>query len=180
MNIVDIVLVIPLIWFGYKGFKKGFVIEIFSLLALFAGIYAAIHFSNFASDFLSNNIKIRSEYLPVASFGLTFIGAVIGVHFLGKLVTKVIKMAALGLVNKLLGAVFSIVKILLIYGVLLNFVNTWNQKLDFIPEETIDESMLYVPIMSFTETVLPAIKESKYYDQFEEWKEEREKKSEKD
>lgn len=177
MNIIDIILLIPLIWFAYKGFKKGFIIEVFSLLALFAGIYAAIHFSDFASDLLSENIKIKSEYLPVISFGVTFVGVVIGVHYLGKLITKVVKMAALGLVNKLFGAVFSVLKLLLVYGVLLNFVNTTNQKIEFIPQATIDESLLYLPVMEITETILPAIKESKYYEQFEEWREEKKKSS---
>ncbi len=175
MNIIDIVLFIPLVWYGYKGYKKGFVVEIFTLLALFAGIYAAIHFSDIASGFLNETVKIKSEYLPVAAFGLTFVAVVIGVHFLGKMLTKVIKMAALGLVNKLFGAVFSIAKVLLIYGVLLNFINTWNQKLEFIPQDTIAKSILYQPVMDFTEKILPAIKESKYYEQFETWRKQKNK-----
>lgn len=173
MNIIDIILLVPLVWFGYKGFKKGFVIEVFGLLALFAGIYAAIYFSDFASNFLINNVKIKSEYLPVASFGLTFIVVVIGVHFLGKMITRVVKMAALGPVNKIFGAVFSIVRLLLIYGVALNFINTTNQKFDFIPQEHLEESVLYEPVMEATEVILPAIKDSKYYEQFLKWKQER-------
>jgi len=38
MNYFDIMIAIPLIWGIYKGFKKGFIIEIASFIALGLGI----------------------------------------------------------------------------------------------------------------------------------------------
>ena len=47
MNYIDIILAIPLVWAVYRGFTKGFIIEIASLIAMVLGVYGAIHFSYF-------------------------------------------------------------------------------------------------------------------------------------
>ena len=46
MEIIDLIILIPLIYGGWKGFKKGFVMELFTILALLVGLYAAFHFSD--------------------------------------------------------------------------------------------------------------------------------------
>ena len=45
MNFLDILILIPILYGAYKGFKHGFVIELFTLLAILVGIYVGIHFS---------------------------------------------------------------------------------------------------------------------------------------
>ena len=63
MNFIDIILIIPIIWFIYKGFKKGFIIEIASLIALFLGIYVAIHFSGNITSFIDDNsVEVKTHY----------------------------------------------------------------------------------------------------------------------
>ena len=100
MNTIDIIILIPLLWAAYSGFKKGLIIEIATLLALAGGIYAGVHFSNYASGYLVE--KIDSKMLPLASFGATFLVVVILIFALGKLLEKVVNMVALKLVNKVL------------------------------------------------------------------------------
>lgn len=175
MNLIDLIIIIPIAWFAYRGFKKGLILEVFSLLSFFAGIYSAIHFSDFASNLLSENFKIKSEYLPLISFALTFLAVVILINLLGRLITKLVNAVALSSVNKIVGAAFSVLKIALVLGVVLGFINTANEKFQFMSEETKESSLLYHPLIKTTETVLPAIKESKYYEQFEKWREERKK-----
>ena len=47
MNFIDVLILIPVIYAAWKGFKHGLIIEVFTLLALVVGIYAGIHFSDF-------------------------------------------------------------------------------------------------------------------------------------
>jgi len=101
MNIIDIVLLIVFAWFAYQGFKKGFVIELASLVALILGIYAAIYFSSYAEYFLVNSLNMDNDYIPVTSFVITFIVVVIVVYALGRILEKLINMVALGFLNKL-------------------------------------------------------------------------------
>ena len=45
MNYFDIIFVIPLLWGAYKGFSKGFVLEIASFVALGLGVWGGLKFS---------------------------------------------------------------------------------------------------------------------------------------
>ncbi len=56
MNWLDIVLAIPLLWFTYKGFRNGLIIELASLAALILGIFIALHFSFYAEDYLRRKL----------------------------------------------------------------------------------------------------------------------------
>ena len=56
MNYVDIILAAPLLLGAFKGFKKGLIIELISLIALAVGIWGAVHFSDFAVQLLAENI----------------------------------------------------------------------------------------------------------------------------
>ena len=71
MNSLDYILFIPLLYGFYRGFTKGLIIELASLLALTLGIYGALHFSSFTFEFLSHYVEIKTVYLQLASYGLT-------------------------------------------------------------------------------------------------------------
>ena len=62
MNWLDIVLAIPLLWFLYRGFRNGLIIELASLAALILGIYAALHFSFYVQEYLEKNFEI-AQYI---------------------------------------------------------------------------------------------------------------------
>ena len=95
MNVLDLILIIPIAYAAYKGFSKGFVYEIFSLLALGLGIYGCLEFSEFASDYLAKYVDQDKDWFPIATYTLTFIAIVVGVTMLGKLLDKMI--ASIGL-----------------------------------------------------------------------------------
>jgi len=153
MNYLDIILAIPLVWAIYRGFTKGFVIEIASLIAMVLGVYGAIHFSYFISDLL----KIDSPYAPLIYFAITFLIIVIVVFLFAKMLEKSINLLALGFLNKLAGAVFGMLKIAFILSVLLIFINKLDSKTSIIPEETREGSLLYAPISAFAPLVIPKL-----------------------
>lgn len=163
MNWIDIVIGVPLIWAAYQGFKKGFVLEIFSLLALFAGIYGAVYFSDFTADWLKRNFELKDKYLSALSFTITFIGVIILVHFIGKAIEKVVNLAAMKLVNKLAGLLFSILKVGLIMSVVLNLLLPMNREAKLISSDVLNSSLLLSPVQAFAPTVIPAVKESDFY-----------------
>ena len=89
---------------------KGFFVEIASLIALIGGIYGAIYFSYFASDFLKDYVEWSENYIALTAFAVTFIAIVVAVSSLGKVFTKMANFVALGMINKLLGGVFALLK----------------------------------------------------------------------
>ncbi len=157
MGIIDIVLG-ALILFGLvRGFMKGLFVEVASLVALIAGVYGAIHFSNFASDFLESKVDWNEKTINIAAFAITFVIIVLTIAFAGKALTKLANFAALGIINKLLGGLFGGLKIALILSVVLIIFDKMNSTIPFTDEETLDTSILYKPVKSLVPTILPSI-----------------------
>ena len=146
MGILDIVIGLLLIYGLYKGLKNGLFVEIASIIALVAGLFGAIHFSYIAGDYLSQNMEWNERYINITSFIITFIIIVLVVHLAGKFLTKIADFAMLGLLNKLAGAIFGVLKVAVILGALLVFFERANSSINMVKSETLEESILYEPI----------------------------------
>ncbi|MFA8434170.1 MAG: CvpA family protein [Marinifilaceae bacterium] len=153
MNFLDIILAIPLLWAVYKGFTKGLIVEVATLLALVLGIYGALHFSDFTADFIREQLDYDSKYMAYISFVVTFLVIVIGVNLLGKLLDKLVEAVALGLVNRLLGIFFSLAKAVLILSILVNLLDRVDQRFGFISKEKKEKSFLYQPLNQAAEMI---------------------------
>jgi len=146
MNYIDIILSIPLLWGLYKGLKRGIIKELTSLLALILGIYGAVHFSEQLQSIFQANISIDDSLLPIISFAASFILIVLLVRLIGLLLDKIIKMADLGMISRLLGGVFGMLKTALIISAILLVFNTLDYQLEIIPKEQKKNSLLHQPI----------------------------------
>lgn len=147
MNFLDIVLGLLLLWGLWKGLSNGLLIEVASIIALIAGIYGAIHFSYIAGNYLSERMDWDEKFINIAALILTFILIVLAVHILGKILTRIIDFAMLGILNKLAGAIFGIFKVAVILGALLVFMERLNTNFNFPSEELKTESILYTPLV---------------------------------
>lgn len=146
MGFLDIIIGLLLIWGLWKGLKNGLFVELASIVALIAGIFGAIHFSYIAGDYLSQNMQWNERYMNLASFIITFIVIVLAVHFAGKLLTKIADFAMLGLINKIAGGLFGVLKVTIILGAILVFFERINSSVGFVKNETMENSVLYEPV----------------------------------
>lgn len=158
MNYLDVIFIVPLIWAGFRGFKKGLIIEVSAFIAFGLGVWGGIHFSDFVAELLSDSVE--SKYVPLVSFAITFILIVAAVFVLGKLLEKAVNLVQLKLVNKLTGAVFGVAKIMLIISVLLVIVNSFDQKRNIVPKDLKENSLLYQPLSDVSLKVIPALNNS--------------------
>lgn len=159
MAVIDIVLG-ALILFGLiRGLMKGLFVEVASLIALIAGIYGAIHFSNFAADFLMEHVDWDEKTINITAFAITFVVIVLAISLAGKALTKLADFAALGFLNKLLGAVFGGLKIALILSIVLLVFARLNKTIPFVSDEQIEDSILYEPVKSLAPMILPSLLE---------------------
>ena len=157
MNIFDIVIA-SLLLFGFvRGLLKGLFVEVASLVGLIGGVYGAIHFSYFVSDFLKEYVSWNPEYISLAAFAVTFVIIILVIALLGKALTKIADFASLGILNKILGGVFGALKIGLILSVLFIFFGKMNDTIPFIEKETLQESILYGPVKKVAPTIFPSI-----------------------
>jgi membrane protein required for colicin V production len=160
MNFIDAIIAIPLLWFTYKGFTKGLIIELATLIALLLGIYIAGHFSDYTADFLRQKMDFHSRYMSIISFSLTFIGVVLLVMLFGKSLEKVVNVLLLSFVNKASGAVFGMVKAAFVLSILIYILGTFELENKIIDQELQDGSLLYKPVRTIAPAIFPIIKES--------------------
>ena len=159
MNYFDYILIFPILYGLYRGFTKGLILELASLLALVAGIYGAMHFSSITFGYLNEVLEIQASYLQLASYGLTFLLIVLTITLTGKVLTMLVKLVALGFVNRLMGALFGGIKALLILSVLLLFFDRINNQFGIVKDEIVNASVLYKPILTHSQAIYPSILE---------------------
>ena len=142
MNYLDIIIAVILFLFAFKGFRKGLIIEVVTLLAFAVGIYGAMHFSDFTAEHLQDFMEIDPKYLNTIAFVLTFILLVILVNLIGRWLTNLIKAMNLNFFNKLGGAVFGVAKGVLLCSVLVMVLNNF-QLIGIVKPAVREQSKLY-------------------------------------
>jgi membrane protein required for colicin V production len=155
MNALDIILLAFLAFGLVRGFLRGFFVEIASLIALVAGVYGAFHFSNFAAEILNKKVDWNENTVNIVAFVGTLIIIVLAIALAGKALTKIADFAALGLINKLLGALFGGLKIAVILSVLLIVFEKMNRNIPFTKEADKAGSELYKPVKSIIPLIFP-------------------------
>ena len=157
MNYLDIVLGIFLLLGLYKGIKNGLLIEVASLVAIILGVYGAINFSFYAAEYLDNQVDWEPATRNLLAFAITFIVIVLIITLTGKLLTKLAEVIMLGILNRILGGLFGILKVAFILSVILMFVSSLAERLNFINEETKESSVLYTMVQPLAPLLLPNI-----------------------
>ena len=153
--VFDIIFLIIFLWAIYKGYMRGFILQAATLAALILGIFGAIKFSGLTANVIIEKFHVNWEYMHLIAFAITFIGIVIGIHFLARIFEKLLQAISLNLINRLLGAVFNIFKYAFIISAILVVINGINRRTNFIPKETIDQSILYKPLSLLAPLLFP-------------------------
>ena len=153
MNYLDVIFCIPLAWGLYKGITKGLIIQLATFVALGLGIFGAIKFTGIVASFAKKTLGWESTYLPLISFTVIFLCIIVLVFLLAKLLEKFVKIAMLGWLNRLAGALFGVLKYALLLSVVIFIIETAETKVQLIPAEKKQSSMLYRPLKSILEYI---------------------------
>lgn len=150
MNYFDII-IICILSFGFiKGFLKGFFNEVSSFIGFFIGLIGATMFSENLSNLILKIIDLDLKILNIISFIFLFIVITILFSLIGKSLTKLMKFASLGTINRLFGGIFSFGKYLVILSfivLLINYLNTLFS-IALIPKDNLNESTLFTFLQS--------------------------------
>jgi membrane protein required for colicin V production len=162
-NYIDGFVLVALAYSFYKGFSKGFVIVLASLVALILGVIGAIYFSDYAAEMLKSKTEIDEQYISITAFSITFMGIIFGVHLIAKIVNQAVKMVMLGPLNKVMGGVFSVLKTVVLLSVAFYLFDFFNTQIKMVDKKTLKESVAYTSIRNITEEVIPLITKSDWY-----------------
>ena len=154
MNLIDIIILIGFLYGLYTGFRKGLIHIVLGLIGFLAALYAASRFADMLIPYLRASWQASEGTLRWAAYGLLFIGVLIAVGLLSKLLDTLLDTVGLGWMNKLAGAALSALKYLIIIGLLLRMVDGMQERLKIFPEDYTQGSRWYKPLTQLTDSVV--------------------------
>jgi len=147
---VDIVLALLFILGAYLGYKRGFLAELFFVVALTLGVFVGFKLMGWGIDYLHKEFNADTAFLPYLSFFIIFILVVIAVIFLGNRIKDLMDDTFLGRVDAIAGAVLGLVKYAFCASVLLWLAD----KVDIrFPTHWTQGSWLYPKTLVFAKSV---------------------------
>jgi membrane protein required for colicin V production len=148
--LLDIILVVILILAIIKGYQRGLIVGVFSLIAIIIGLAAAIKLSTVVAAYIGKAIKVSDAWLPVISFAVVFIIVVLLIRLGANMLQKTVEIALLGWVNRLGGILLYMAIYLIVYSVILFYI----EQVKLIPPATIKNSVTYTFIQPWGPRVI--------------------------
>jgi membrane protein required for colicin V production len=156
MNWLDWTMIALVAFAAIKGFSRGLIVELASLVAFVAAVWAGIHLS----ERVAEATGIGTENAALA-FLVTFILVILGVHLLARGLTTLVDIAQLSLPNKVGGILFGGLRSLFMISVALNLMVGYSDA-TLPPAKARDGATLYAPVRAFAPLLVPALEETKW------------------
>ena len=148
MNWLDILLLVFLVFGLIEGFKTGLILQLTGIVALLLALLLVGHLVPYISPYLQSIITLSTTTHTILVYIVSFVIIVLSVFCIGLCVHFLFKLPILNSLNKLLGALFSVLK----WGILLSVVLFVFAKLDkngqVLSKPTRDSSILYNHLMA--------------------------------
>jgi membrane protein required for colicin V production len=154
MNLLDFLILIPVVWLCIRGATKGFIIELATLIGLGLGILAAYFFADDLQELMKGYFSFSERTTKILSYIAIFFLVMLIVWIIGKVVEKSADMLALGWLNKLLGAIVGIAKGVFIVCILLYILEKADPGQKVIKPDVKEKSMFYKPLMEVVHSVV--------------------------
>lgn len=136
---IDIIYAIIIVIAIFKGYRKGLIIAIFSIVAFIVGLAAALKLSATVAAYLQNSVSISGKWLPFLSFAMVFGLVAVLVGMGGKLIEKTFEMALLGWANRIGGILLFVILYTIIFSIFLFYA----EKIHLFEEATIQSSKVF-------------------------------------
>ncbi|MBS1682368.1 MAG: CvpA family protein [Bacteroidetes bacterium] len=149
MSKIDIALSLILILGGFLGYKRGFLAELFFVVALMLGVFLGFKLMGLGVDYLHKQFNADTVFLPYLSFFIIFIAVVVLVIFMGKRIKHLLDDTFLGQVDAIAGAVLGVAK----YAFCLSVILWLFYRVDVhFPAAWTSGSWLYPKILGFAKS----------------------------
>jgi membrane protein required for colicin V production len=148
--LIDIIFAIIIITACIRGYQKGLIIAVFSIIAFVVGLAAALKLSAAVAGWLGNHAAISVKWLPFLSFALVFFIVVLLVRWGARLIEKTFKMALLGWVNRLGGIIFYVALYMIVFSIFLFYA----EKIHLLDPATIQASQTYPFVQPWAPVVI--------------------------
>ena len=137
--LIDIAYLIILVLATFKGYRKGFIVAVFSFTAIFVGLAAALKLSATVAVWLQKSTHIAERLLPVLAFAIVLIGVAFVARLAASAIEKIVNIAMLGFVNKIGGVFLYALLYTLIFSIILFFAT----RISLLKHQVIEASYVY-------------------------------------
>lgn len=161
MNILDVIIILCLCPILINGYKKGFINQAVSIVALIAGAWVASAFGGTVGSWIYPMLEgFAGEPETVAFFGgfaITFVVTCCIFSLIGNLLEKIILALIPDWINNVFGLVFGVVNGIMLFCVLFLLFQILNNIFFFadVKGAFFSDSLLFPIIESTAQTVLP-------------------------
>lgn len=121
---IDIACLVILAFAFFRGYKKGLIMAVFTVVSYVVGAFATMHLSFVASDYISSNFNIPGTWLPLVAFAVTFGIVVLVIRWLGKLIEKAMMKVLPTAFNRFLGSILYMALALILLSLVYNVAFT--------------------------------------------------------
>ena len=106
MATLDILILIPLAWGAYNGYRKGLLVEIVAIIAFVIALIVGFKFLQFGIDLLAPYIsrELARKFLPWLGFSIIFFPVVFMINRMGFALRRSLKYTILGTFDSVAGA----------------------------------------------------------------------------
>lgn len=153
MNILDLIVCLVLLVALFNGWRKGFILQLCSLVAVVAAIVLASRYGAEAGAFL----KLDAQYAEPAGFVVVLLVAMLLITLAARLVRKIFRFAGFGLVDILLGVTVAAAKYLLLLSLAFAAFEKINVNYSLLSKEKIEASKGYEPVRNLSRQILPFV-----------------------
>lgn len=161
MNILDYIILVPLIYLTIKGVMRGLIREVASLAGIILGIWLGMLYQPEVTEVIRHYLP-ETKFIPIISLALIFVLMVMICNLAGWGIRFIFKKVLLGWFDRLMGGLFAVIKTILLSYVaiiILTFYMPQNAPL-------ISESLLAPWIIKSYQTITGMVSP----DHYEKWK----------
>lgn len=148
--IFDILVIISLVAAAIRGFRRGLIVAVFSIVAFIIGLAAAMKLSVVVAERIGKAVKISDQWLPVIAFAIVFFIVVLLVRWIAVMIQKSVEFAMMGWLNKLGGILFYVAINVIIFSIILFYA----EQMELIKPGFSKESVTYYYIQPVGPSVI--------------------------
>lgn len=137
--LLDFLFAVIIVFAILRGYQRGFVVGLFSLVAVIIGLAAAMKLSTVVAGYIGSAVKVSDQWLPIISFAVVFLIVILLIRLGARAIEKTVEVAMLGWVNKIGGIILFAAIYITVFSVLLFYA----EQVRVIQPETINKSVTY-------------------------------------
>lgn len=136
---IDFLFFILMLMAVFKGYSRGLIVAVFSLVAFFIGLVAAMKLSASVAVWLQQKSGTETTWMPFIAFILVMAAVMLLIRFGARMIEKAVEFAMFGWLNKLGGILFFAAMYIIFYSIVLFFA----RNLGVLSTETLASSKTY-------------------------------------